>query len=144
MVTLNNYSTTGTYIIMDSTGYSIVEKDKVEQARQGVGGFSEDGQLLGIYVEANEGFFLYNDNNYKINPDNIICSNIKIDNGERCFRIEINNQVVCDITYKPFISPLLLAFEEDEEEFDFLLYLSSLLLNKDTISFYIRAMSNIK
>lgn len=49
MIIMNNYSKVGTYIMLEISGYSIVEKNKVELVRQGVGGFSEDGQVVGIY-----------------------------------------------------------------------------------------------
>ncbi|HBF36796.1 MAG TPA: hypothetical protein DDW50_05700 [Firmicutes bacterium] len=143
MIVLDNYSQRETYIIIDSTGYSIVEKQKGKLAEQGEGGFSEDGQLLGIYVEADKLFFIHNDKKYKTNPDNIICSNTNTDSGKRHFQVEISNQVVCDITYKPYISPLLLAFDEDEAEFDFLLYLSNLLRDKDSILKFIKAIPEI-
>lgn len=51
MVIMNNYSKTGTYIILEPSGYSIVEKNKAQLVRQGVGGSSEDGQVVGIYVK---------------------------------------------------------------------------------------------
>ena len=57
MIIMNNYSKTGTYIILESSGYSVVE-NKVKLVRQGVGGFSEDGQVVGIYVKDNKLFFL--------------------------------------------------------------------------------------
>ncbi|APM37684.1 hypothetical protein [Clostridium kluyveri] len=144
MIILNNYSKTRTYIILESTGYSIVEKDKTQLARQGVGGFSEDGQLLGIYVDADKFFFLYNDNKYETNPDEIICTNARIDDGKRNFQVKIKDKVVCDITYKPYISPFVLTFGDDEDEFDFLLYLSNLMLSKDSILNFIKGMNNLK
>ncbi|QEY20008.1 hypothetical protein D0S48_04480 [Psychrobacillus sp. AK 1817] len=60
MIIMNNYSQTGTYIILEPSGYSVVEKNKVQKVRQGVGGFSDDGQLVGIYVKDSKLFFFYN------------------------------------------------------------------------------------
>ncbi|EJS69447.1 hypothetical protein ICW_02386 [Bacillus wiedmannii] len=57
MIIMNNYSKVGTYIMLESSGYSIVEKNKVELVRQGVGGFSEDGQVVGIYIKNNKLYF---------------------------------------------------------------------------------------
>lgn len=144
MIILNNYSKTGTYIILESTGYSIIEKDKVQLVRQGVGGFSEDKQLLGIYVEADKFFFLYNDKKYNVNPDEIFCTNARISDGKRNFQVKIRDNIVCDITYKPYISPFVLTFGDDEDEFDFLLYLSKLILSKDSINNFIRGMNSLK
>lgn len=144
MIILNNYCKTGTYIILESTGYSIIEKDKVQLVRQGVGGFSEDKQLLGIYVEADKFFFLYNDKKYNVNPDEIFCTNTRISDGKRNFRVKIKDNIVCDITYKPYISPFVLTFGDDEDEFDFLLYLSKLMLSKDSIGNFIKGMNSLK
>lgn len=65
MIVMNNYSKTGTYIIVEPSGYSIVEKNKVQLVRQGVGGFSEDGQVVGIYVKDNKLFFSTMENHLK-------------------------------------------------------------------------------
>ncbi len=144
MIILNNYSKTGTYIIVESTGYSIEEKNKIQQIRQGVGGFSEDGQLLGIYVDNNKLFFQYNDKGYETNPDEFICTNERIDDGRRNFKVKIKDKVVCDITYNPYISPFVLTFGDDEDEFDFLLYLSNLIIDKTSILNFIKGINNLK
>lgn len=65
MIIMNNYSKTGTYIILEPSGYSVVEKNKVKLVRQGVGGFSEDGQVVGIYVKDNKLFFSIMENHLK-------------------------------------------------------------------------------
>ncbi|MDA2632297.1 hypothetical protein PDQ38_24305 [Bacillus cereus] len=57
MIIMNNYPEVGTYIMLETSGYSIVEKNKVQLVRQGVGGFSEDGQVVGVYVKNNKLFF---------------------------------------------------------------------------------------
>ena len=57
MIIMNNYPEVGTYIMLETSGYSIVKKNKVQLVRQGVGGFSEDGQVVGIYVENNKLYF---------------------------------------------------------------------------------------
>ena len=44
--------------MIDPSGYSIVEEDKVHLVSQGVGGFSEDEELVGIYVEVDNIFLL--------------------------------------------------------------------------------------
>lgn len=75
MIIMNNYSKTGTYILLESSGYSIVEKHKIQLVRQGVGGFSEAGQIVGIYVEDNKLFFYYNGQSFEAAIDNLICKN---------------------------------------------------------------------
>ncbi|WP_180229606.1 hypothetical protein [Bacillus pseudomycoides] len=144
MIILNNYSKIGTYIILEPSGYSIVEKNKVQLVRQGVGGFSEDGQLIGISVDSNKFFFIYNEKKYEAIPDEIICINERTDDGKRNFQVKITDKVVCDITYKPYISPFVLTFGDDEDEFDFLLYLSNLMLSKDSMLSFIKGMNRLK
>lgn len=143
MIILNNYSKIGTYIILDANGYSIVGEDKVPFVRQGEGGFGENGELLGIYVENNKLFFLYANKRYEVDPNEILCTNKKLDTGMRDFEVTINDKKVCDILYKPYISPLALPFGDDEDEFDFLLYLSKLLHDKYSISKFITGMNNL-
>lgn len=62
---MNNYSKIGMYILLDDSGYSIVEKSKVQLVRQGIGGFSEDGRIVGIYVKDNKLFFSTMENHSK-------------------------------------------------------------------------------
>lgn len=144
MIILDNYSKIDTYIVLESMGYKIVEEDKVQLVRQGVGGFSEDNELLGIYVETDKFFFLYKVKKYNVNPDEIICTNEMIGNGKRNFQVKIKDHIVCDIVYKPYISPYVLTFGDDEDEFDFLLYLSKLMESKESICNFIKAMNSLK
>ena len=51
---------------------------------------------------------------------------------------------LCDILYKPYISPLALPFGEDEDEFDFLLYLSKLMHDKNSIRSFITGMNHLQ
>lgn len=51
---------------------------------------------------------------------------------------------MCDITYKPYISPFVLTFGDDEDEFDYFLYLSNLMLSKDSMLSFIKGMNRLK
>ena len=144
MIILNNYSKIETYIVLDADSYSVVEKNKVQLIRQGVGGFSEDGELLGIYVDNSKFFFLYNNKKFEAKPDEIFCTINRFSNGSNNFKVIIKDKTICDISYKPYISPLALPFGDDEDEFDFLLYLSKLLHNKNSIQNFITGMNNLK
>jgi hypothetical protein len=144
LIILNNYSKIGTYIVLEANSHSIVEKDKVQFVRQGVGGFSEDGELLGIYVDNNKFFFLYNDKEYEIKPDEIFCTIKKYSNGICNFKVDIKDNTVCNISYKPYISPLALSLGDDENEFDFLFYLSKLLHDRNSIEKFIEGMNYLK
>jgi hypothetical protein len=143
MIVLDNYSEADTYIIINTKGYSIANKRDKRLEEHGEGGFTEDKQLVGIYVEANKLFFQYNDKKYETSPDQIVFSNTKIDKENRHFQVKISNQIVCDIIYKPYLSPHWLLLDGDEDEFDFLLYLSNMLKNRDAILNFIKAIPEI-
>ncbi len=85
MIIMNNYSKTGTYIILEPSGYSVVEKNKVKLVRQGVGGFSEDGQVVGIYVKDNKLFFFYNGKSFETSIEDLICTNSYVSKIEKMF-----------------------------------------------------------
>lgn len=144
MIILDNYSKKNTYINIKSKGYSIIDANIINGIENGEGGFSEDGELLGLYVYDDKLYFQYNDKSYQTKPDEVICINKILNNGKRNFRVEIKNNIVCDITYKPYISPFVLTFGDDEDEFDFLLYLSNLMIDENSIINFIRGMKNLK
>lgn len=144
MIILDNYSTIGTYIILESSGYSIVEEDEELFNFQGVGGFTEDGELVGIYVKDNKLFFYYNGKSFEASAENLICTNQYISRTERCFRVTIGEQKICEIVYKPYIDPGMIYYDADPEEFDVLLYLSNLLKTKDSIKRFMNGMEMVK
>ena len=144
MVIMNNYSETETYISLEPSGYSIVEEDKVKLVRQGVGGFSEDGQIVGIYVKDSKLFFFYNGKSFETSVNGLICTNTYVSKFERCFSVTIEGQNICSIVYEPFIDPGMIYYDTDPKEFDVLLYLSELLKNEDSINKFMQGMKIIK
>ena len=50
---------------------------------------------------------------------------------------------MCNKVYKPYVNPLALVFEDDEDEFDFLLHLSNIMKSKDSILNFIRGINNL-
>lgn len=144
MIVLNNYTTNGTYIVLNDHGYYVIDKNKINNKRKGVGGFTEENELVGIYVENDKLFFIYKDMKFEASPDEILCTNKILDNGMRNFSVTIKGKIVCNIVYKPYISPLALPFGDDEDEFDFLLYLSKLLFDKNSINNFIEGMKNLQ
>ena len=144
MIIMDNYSTIETYIILEPSGYSIVEEDKVQLVSQGVGGFSEDEELVGIYVEDDKLFFYYNGKSFEASIDNLICTNKYVTRSDRCFSVTIGGQNICTIVYEPFIDPGMIFYDADPEEFDFLLYLSGLLENKDSMKRFMNGMEMLK
>ncbi len=144
MILLDNYSKKNTYINITPKGYSIIDTNNIDEIENGEGGFSEDGELLGLYVDEDKLYFQYNDKKYETKPDEINCTNEILKDGKRNFRVKIKNVLVCDIIYKPYISPFVLTFGDKEDEFDFLLYLTNLMGDKNSIFKFINGMNNLK
>ena len=141
MIILKNYSTIDTYIQIDNTGYTVVNKKC--GIRQGIGGFSENGELLGLYIENDKLYFQYNNKKYETKANKVICTNKILNDGKRYFQVKINDILVCDIVYKPYVNPLALIFGDDEDEFDFLLHLSKLLKSEELILNFIKGINNL-
>ena len=144
MILLDNYSKKNTYINITAEGYSIINADNINHIENGEGGFSEEGELLGLYIYNEKLYFQYNNKSYETKPNEIICTNKILNHCKRNFIVKINDRIVCNIIYKPYISPLALAFDEDEYEFDFLLYLSNLMKDENSILNFIKGMNNLK
>lgn len=140
MVVLDNWSKWGTYILIEKDGYTIEEEEKVKINREGFGGFSEDNRLIGLYVKTGKLFFLYNQNHYEINSNSFDTSNKYIDKENRRFIAKINNNIVCDITYKPYVDPNYPIYGGEEDEFDFLLQFDNF-VNNNSLEAFIQAMS---
>jgi hypothetical protein len=144
MIFLDNYSKKNTYINITSEGYSIVDANSINDIENGEGGFSEDGELLGLYIDDGKLYFQYNTKSYETKPDEINCTNETLDDGKRNFKVKINEVIICNIIYKPYISPFVLTFGDDEDEFDFLLYLSKLMADENSIIKFINGINNLK
>ena len=143
MILLDNYSKKNTFINITTEGYSIIDAKNMNRIENGEGGFSEDGELLGLYIDEDELYFQYNDKRYKTKPDKINCTNEILNDGKRNFKVKINDTLVCDIVYEPYVNPLALIFGDDEDEFDFLLYLSKLMKSEDSILNFIKGIKNL-
>lgn len=144
MIFLDNYSKKNTYINIASEGYSIVDANSINEIENGEGGFSEDGELLGLYIDDGKLYFQYNNKSFETKPDEINCTNEILNDGKRNFRVKIKEALVCNIIYKPYISPFVLTFGDEEDEFDFLLYLSNIMADKNSIINFINGINNLK
>lgn len=144
MIILRNYTTNNTYIQLHKIGYSFREKE--QYANCGIGGFTDDDKLIGLYVYNEELYFHYNNISYKALPKDIYCVNktYKVDSVSEnlhCnFIVNIKNIEVCNIKYIPYISPLALPFGDDVDEFDYLAYLSKLMESEETLNNFIKGM----
>lgn len=143
MIILDNYSKKSTCIVINDSGYTVYTEAEVKLTRHGEGGFSEEGELLGVYTCEEKFFFQYKDKRYEADPKSINCTNIYTNNKMRHFIVKVNDFVICDITYKPFIDPLIMIFGSEEDEFDFLLYLSKILKSEEAILDFIKGIQNL-
>lgn len=136
MIVLDNYTTVDEKILLDpgTLSVKIVDGSYAEEVI-GVGGFVED-VFLGVYTENDLLHFYYNGKIYSADSDNIKCTNVPVGKDNRHFKLSFSGNVICDIRYDRNLSPIP-AFGDDEEEFDFLLYLSNLLKSKDSIDKFI-------
>lgn len=143
MIVLDNYSKKNTYITITSEGYSMINANSIKSIENGKGGFSENGELLGLYIDNDKLYFQYNDKKYQTKPDEIICTNERLKGDKRNFKVKIKDVVVCNIIYKPYVNPLSLIFGDDEDEFDFLLHLSKLMKSEESILNFIKGINNL-
>ena len=143
MIVLENYSRKNTYITITTEGYSVIDANSINGMENGEGGFSEDNELLGIYVVDDKLYFQYNDKKYQTKPDEIICTNERVKGDKRRFKVKLMDILVCDIIYKPYVNPLALIFGDDEDEFDFLLHLSKLMKSEESILNFIKGINNL-
>ena len=65
MILLDNYSKKNTFIKITAEGYSIIDANNINNIENGEGGFSEDGELLGLYIDDDKLYFQYNDKRYE-------------------------------------------------------------------------------
>lgn len=121
MMILDNECKMGTYIVFDGTQYII--KDKIDGAQkiQGIGGITDDNKLVGMYLKEEQVYFLYDKEEFEMVPDKFSCENRYISTTEREFTVRINDKLICQIKYVPFIDPGMLWYDADIEEYDFLL-----------------------
>jgi len=143
MIILRNYSEMGTFIRIENGAYSIGNVENINELRQGVGGFSEDGQLIGIYAQEDKLYFFQNDQTYETTPAELQCINKYISKLIRCFSVTIGNKKICEIVYEPFIDPGMIYYDADPEEFDVLLYLSRLLKDEESMQNFIAGMMRL-
>ncbi|ARC83447.1 hypothetical protein U732_2368 [Clostridium argentinense CDC 2741] len=138
MIILRNYFDISSKIVLYDNEYKI---EDINSPINGVGGVADDNILYGLYVDNGKLFFIIDTKAYELNKNNINCSNKYITATERMFIILSSNQEICGIRYKPFVDPGMIYYDIDEDEFDVLLYISSLLKDNETIDKFVRAMS---
>lgn len=144
MITLENYPRLESYILIERNNYSILEDKDRNKEIQGVGGVSEDGQVVGIYVKNNELNFFYSTQSFLARPESLDCKNEYVSKLERCFIVTIEDHEVCNIPYKPFNDHGMIYYDADPEEFDVLLYLSRLMKSEESLKKFMNGMKFFK
>jgi len=136
MIVLDNYTTIDEKILLDPNTFNVsIVDDSYEEEPVGVGGFVNE-VFLGVFTKNDLLHFCYNGKIYSANSDTIICKNNTDGKDNRHFIFSISGNVICDIRYERSLSPIP-AFGDDEEEFDFLLYLGNLLESKNSIDKFV-------
>jgi len=138
MIVLDNYTTIDEKILLDPKTLSVKTVDDSYAGEAiGVGGFAGD-VFFGVFTKNDLLHFCYDGKIYSDDSDSIKCTNVPVCKDNRHFKLFFSGNIVCDISYKRNLSPIP-AFGDDEEEFDFLLYLSNLLKSKDSIDRFINS-----
>lgn len=144
MILLNNYSQYNTFIQIGKDGYNVIPSKKASKSEDGIGGFSENNDLLGLYINHGKLYFQYNSSKYEITPSEIFCSINNDNSGNNIFEVKIKNKEICKIIYKPYINPLGLAFGESGDEFDFLSCLKNVLKDEESVNKFIKGIAHMK
>lgn len=138
-IVFNNYPDITKFIIWQDGKYNILDDD-TDISTQGIAGFTENNNLVGVFVDSKEVFFAFETQVYSLSPTEFECSNTYINKDERCFILKNRDIEICNIIYKPFIDPGIMFYEVDLEEFDILLFLSNnVLKNKETLESFIES-----
>lgn len=122
-IVLDNYNCFGEYILWDGSNYTLIKN--VFKSINGLGGFTEDNMLVGLFEDNNNLYFIWGNKEYEIVIDTCICSFDYISGNQRCFSVESDGICICKYIYKPFLDPHYLLNGSDGEEYDFLLYLKN-------------------
>lgn len=122
-IILDNYSTIEDYIVIENSNYILTNEKNGKT--MGVGGFDENKELVALYVNNNELFFLHKDTSFKLDVENVECSNFYIDKKLTCFEITLFDLVIIKIIRAPIVDAKMLLIGENIEEFDILLYLKN-------------------
>ena len=135
MLYIDKYNGGYTCIQIDNKEYCEIEEKDILQGQHtaGVGGMGEDGKLYALYLEQGNIYFQVENDVYEIDSSDFACTNNYIDDNNRLFKLDSKGENICTVKYKPFVDPGMLFYDAEEDEFDVLLYLSSLLASKERL-----------
>lgn len=143
MIILDNCAKCDTYICVNDYNFKIVDAKDTNGSWQGIGGVDVNGNVLGIYVENGVLNLLYNNKSISLKEKKVVCCNEWFKNTNKKFVISIQDKIIYEVEYKPYISPLALAFEEDDDEFDVYQSIFNILSNQKKIEGFIKGMNSI-
>lgn len=143
MVILDNCVDCFSYIFVDGFEYEIKKnQDNVKVNWQGIGGIDENNNVLGVYVKQGQLYLMCNNKEYCLENMPFECNNIKGSPNYE-FSIILEGKKIYSIEYKPYVSPLSLAFDEDDEEFDMYQCVYEILSSKERIEGFMRGMNSL-
>lgn len=102
---------------------------------QGIGGKMENGDLVGMYAQGQQAYFIVNDKRIRLNPKTFYCKNPYINEMQRQFTLENDQKIVYQTVYQPIFDREwvfnMQVMGEDVEKYDILLYLYNNVLSSE-------------
>ena len=107
---------------------------------QGVADLIDENTIEGFFVQDTRIYFVINNNIMDITNKNIECTNNIVD-GRRDFILKIDENIIYEKKYDMIYSFEDLVVGYDEEDDDYLLYLSDILSSEENINKFIKGHS---
>ena len=143
MIILDNCAKCETFICVNDYNFKIVNAEDINGIWHGIGGIDVNGKVIGIYVQKGVLNLLYDNKKISLEEKEIVCCNEWLENKNKKFVISIQNIIIYEVEYKPYISPLALSFEEDDDEFDVYQSIFNILSNNNKIEGFIKGMNSL-
>jgi len=141
-VIMYNEAVSYRYIFWNQEEYFVKDSSyKPNKPINGDGGFMDDDKLVGIFVREDDLIFLWDNKEYIVLPEELVCTNNYITKETRCFEVVHGGDTICKCEYIPYTSPTFPIQGGDADEFDYLLYLSrNIMKNKESLIDYKKNM----
>lgn len=138
MSILDNKSQKNTRIVYEAGYYEIKSKALIDKTVDGIGILTEKDELLGIFFQEEQMYFIYNDEITNVDKETFTIVNKYISDKERLFEVFNKDESICAIRYIPYVDPGMIIYGADEDEFDDLLRFSNIFKNSNAITNLIR------
>lgn len=143
MIILDNECTLGTKIVYSKDKFEVKAGSDITGKIDGIGGITDTGDLLGIYVQNEKVYFLYNEKCTMIDSESFKVENRYINSKERLFKVSKNTVILCEIKYCPYVDPGMIIYDSEEEEYDFLLRFYKMFKDKRAFDNCINYIKNV-